>query len=92
MTCFLNHSYNLRPSTLPVVAHSNFEKTHGEWTFNSFFSNFYNKIDINKCIYLISKFDDFINEVNGKIDLIVNKFLITFPKFDILINFPQIYF
>ena len=78
----VKHDYGLRSTTLPVVA-------YGDCTtsFGTFFSNFYNKIDINKLIYQITKYDDFILAVNNNISNIIDKFISIFPKFNIFVNF-----
>lgn len=78
----VKHDYGLRSTTLPVVAYGDFTSSFG-----TFFSNFYNKIDINKLIYQITKYDDFILAVNNNISNIIDKFISIFPKFNIFVNF-----
>lgn len=88
----VKHNYSLRASTQPVVTYTDYKSNHGEWSFGSFFSNFYNKIAINKSIYALSNFENFIKMINLNISDIIDKVFYIFPKFNTFVNFGQICF
>ena len=79
--------HQFRESTMQLISSDKFTSQYGEWTFQNFFANFYNKIKENRILYTIKDLKDYNIQLMEKLDLIVTDSLKIFKKFAINLSF-----
>jgi len=81
-----NSQHNFRESTIQLISSDKFTSQYGEWTFQNFFANFYNKIKENRFLYTITDFKEYNIQLMKNLDIIVADSLKIFRKLAININ------
>ena len=87
------HNYAFRHRSESIVQYNERPKSlHGEWSFNGFFTKFYNYIDKNKELFAFKNLIQFKQFLLSNIETIFQEFIKIFSKFNVNLNLNHIYF
>ena len=74
--------HNFRTTTKSLIISERCYNKHGEHTFQNFFARFFNCINFNRSLFLISDFFSYKSHFFKNINTILSQFVKTFVKFD----------
>lgn len=85
--------YSMRASTQSIVVKPGTARTsYGQCSFDNFYADFYNKIKVNRELFLINDFINFKKMLLLNLDIIFSDFIKHFSQFDLNTNYAHICF